>query len=105
MHDQKGTGTAGSMKLLERNAFFNQHHWNMVTDGVEDRPIGANQTTVELAGHWTFSHILQFASGHRGIEFLDERLFRQTHRLFRLRATKDCQELFINTHDHRSPDV
>ena len=38
-----------SLNLVEWNAFLNQHHRNVITDGVENLPIGANQTTVKLA--------------------------------------------------------
>lgn len=44
----RGRSLAWSTNLFEGNPFFDQHHRNVITDGVEDLLVGANQTAIKL---------------------------------------------------------
>src|SRR5688572_19122300 len=57
--------------LIERDTFFDEHHRDIFTNGIQDLFVGPDQAAVEHFGHRLLRLILQHASAHGIVHLAD----------------------------------
>jgi len=74
--------------LLQGNGFLNDHDWDVLTDGIKELAVRADQSRFKHLRDGLASPISQFTCNELGIERTDQPRIRQVQILASFRAAK-----------------